>query len=493
MATKWKSFSALKNMFRSLIFFGVWLGPLFFLYYCSWEFAKPFLKNLNNSSWKFVFFAVGWWLLSWISMYFLQTIWPVLLLIFYRTERERSPKKIINIGERFRNMKLPAPQIFILQGNSLLWKNKVWGFFFLPSPLGALMLMAPETQQFSAEMLDAWICRKVIESGFSRFSSARFLFFSWVPTLTLLGAFAGSAFSGQDVQVICMSTLGFLIFALFIWRDLQIQRQYEIDRKTVSHFQLEPKEYYSYLELCEKLAPSLGFVRKILGYNFKASKIAIEKPTWFRAWIPWILPPSILGIFIINFFILTPSNEVVSFLSVDLFVEKIKVSFEEKSTAEKTSSETKNSSEEETLPFIRQNELSQAVINGDLRSVIHQVGLGKNINSGDPALNGATPLMLALKNGDLEMAYFLMAIGANPQIETDSLGQTALFYATEAINRQQVIAYMLKTSVDVYKINNEGLTVLDYAKKNGRNDVIELLLNRSIASEPSSEPVSSEK
>ncbi len=484
MAGRKKYFSALKNSLRSLIFYGLWMAPLFLFYQWHWNLTAPFLHNLADSPWKFVVMAVGWWGLSWLTMYGLQCLWPVLILIFYRTERERSPKKIIGIGDRFRKMGLSAPQIFILMSNTRVWKNKIWGFFSLPSPLGALMLIDSRiSKKLSVEMLDMWICRKVIESRFSRFSSARFQFFSMVPTFALLGAAIGFAGSGHDDEAALAAAAFFAVAGTFLWRTFQVQRLHEIDRKTVSDFHLDAEAYFASLAETEHFDPTLNIAKKFLGYNFVTRRAAMDQTSWYRPWIMWTLQPAILASLAMVFLLQTPMAELNTTLTAKV---NPKVAAETPVTpvavAEATPVVVAPPPAPLPPPAPNLSELSQAVQSGDMRSVIHLLGSGKNIHAGDPAVNGATPLMLATKKGDLEMAYFLMAMGANPQVEFDNAGQTVLFYAMESSNRVVALNYMLRSRVDAEKKSNDGLTALDYAKKNGWIDAVEALSNRAPAS-----------
>jgi ankyrin repeat protein len=102
---------------------------------------------------------------------------------------------------------------------------------------------------------------------------------------------------------------------------------------------------------------------------------------------------------------------------------------------------------------------------------------------------GATPFIRAAQSSDLELLKLLLAHGADPMMTTDN-GDTALTaaggigwvegvtYETSKQNNLETMKFLLDLGLDPNHRNREGRTALMGAAHKGRNDVIQLLVDR---------------
>jgi hypothetical protein len=483
MPAKTKLFTPVKNFFRMLLFYGAWLVPLFAFYFWIWQHAVITLSSLKESSLSFAFAAVAWWILSFPVLFALQMIWPALLLIFMKTERERSPKRIIPIGERFRQAKLSSPQIFVLQEKVRLWRNLTWGFFAVPRPLGALLLVDKSLSVLMRpEQFDVWICAQAAEARFARSSRGRFSFFALVPTLTLLFTFAVTSLGdgGNSLPILSLS-LGFILSSV-LWAFLQIKRQAALDIKTIAHFELDPHLYFSTLEEIGRLNPAFNpWTRNLQKRNLLSRAQKLGALTWVRPWFASALAPAFLALTFVGIHFGHKESDAFFALSTKLIqplVEnKVKVEPKPETQPEHTAVQAPS-----VVVPAKPSSISQAVLSGDMRAVIQLVGHGENLQAGDPALNGATPLLLALKNSDLEMTYMLLSMGSQLRSEADKAGRGPLFYALDSIHQKATLSYILAAHVDARQKSLEGLTPYDWAVKNGWHEAAEQI-NKYTATE----------
>jgi ankyrin repeat protein len=102
---------------------------------------------------------------------------------------------------------------------------------------------------------------------------------------------------------------------------------------------------------------------------------------------------------------------------------------------------------------------------------------------------GATPFVRAAQSSDLELLKLLLAHGADPMLATDN-GDTALTaaggigwvegvtYETSRKNNLETMKFLLDLGLDPNHQNREGRTALMGASHKGRNEVIQLLVDR---------------
>jgi ankyrin repeat protein len=102
---------------------------------------------------------------------------------------------------------------------------------------------------------------------------------------------------------------------------------------------------------------------------------------------------------------------------------------------------------------------------------------------------GATPFIRAAQSSDIELLKLLLASGADPKLATEN-GDTALTaaggigwvegvtYETSRKNNLDTVRFLLDLGLDPNHQNKEGRTALMGASHKGRNEVIQLLVDR---------------
>ena len=103
--------------------------------------------------------------------------------------------------------------------------------------------------------------------------------------------------------------------------------------------------------------------------------------------------------------------------------------------------------------------------------------------------NGATPFVRAAQSSDTELMKLLLAHGADPKIATE-FGDTALTaaagigwvegvtYEHSSKENLEAVKMLLDLGLDPNGANNDGRTPLMGAAMKGRNDVVQLLVDR---------------
>jgi len=457
---------------RNLIFYGLWIGPLLFLCGWHWKFFSPAQNLLQQNPWKYFFAAVIWFFLAWLSIFLMNLIWPVLLLIFFKTERLRNPKVIIQIGDRFRKMGLPSPQIFILTDSHQVWKNKVLGFFALPSPFGSLLLVGPEiSESLDSEQFDTWICHQVIESKFYKYSRRGFLIFLLIPFSLFLGLFSGSILFGFESPIAYLfSVFIAIVCGVFIFQ-ISKQRIFDIDFRSIRSFHLNPELYFQ-IESFSHPHRQITFAQTSEKYDAEIS-IPSFRPQLISYLFIFLISTLAIGL---GFFVDQKYSKEFSlqtlFDSIDQSQKQIHVV--KLNTPPERALAVTPIAEPTQAVGITPAPISKAVLDGDIRQVVRVLGTGIRLDFKDTQLGGATPLLLAIKNGDLEMVYVLLAIGAKFS-DTDDLGRNALFYALEAPNPTHVIRYALSGKADPLLKAIDGKTALDQAKEQKMIEAASLL------------------
>jgi uncharacterized protein len=103
--------------------------------------------------------------------------------------------------------------------------------------------------------------------------------------------------------------------------------------------------------------------------------------------------------------------------------------------------------------------------------------------------SGATPFVRAAQSSDLELMKLLLKAGADPKLSTD-YGDTALTaaagigwvegvtYERSAREHVEAVRWLLDLGLDANAANNDGRTPLMGAALKGRNEVVQLLVDR---------------
>lgn len=151
------------------------------------------------------------------------------------------------------------------------------------------------------------------------------------------------------------------------------------------------------------------------------------------------------------------------------------------------------------------NRLSHAVENGQLTKVRQLLGQGMDINQKDD--DGLTPIMVAAKAGQIEIAKYLIKHGANinfynfsdenavllavqekhfdilqlllenkarPDIKIEKSGMTPLLVAIQN-NELPAVKLLVDAGASTSEKNKEGFNALELAKKLNQAEIIEFL------------------
>jgi len=116
--------------------------------------------------------------------------------------------------------------------------------------------------------------------------------------------------------------------------------------------------------------------------------------------------------------------------------------------------------------------LLEAVIVGDVEKVKDLLTNGAEVDVRDK--NGMTPLLLAARKGNSEIVRLLLAHGANVNAQDHYLAWTPLILAS-ALGHKKVVKLLLEYGADIDIKDQNGMTALKYAVKNGYKEIVELL------------------
>eukprot|EP00937_MAST-01D_sp_MAST-1D-sp2_P003946 g3946.t1 len=118
--------------------------------------------------------------------------------------------------------------------------------------------------------------------------------------------------------------------------------------------------------------------------------------------------------------------------------------------------------------------IHDAVEEGDAAAVRRLCGeAGADVNAGDPARNGTTPLLLAARTGRLEVVRLLLELGAQPD-RSGAWGFTPLMYAC-IFSHTEVVAALLEAGADAELVDQHGKQALDHARLEGHHAAVALL------------------
>jgi ankyrin repeat protein len=115
------------------------------------------------------------------------------------------------------------------------------------------------------------------------------------------------------------------------------------------------------------------------------------------------------------------------------------------------------------------------VYKGDLYGLKSALARGASIEERDPFMQNYTPLMVAAREGNLEIAKWLVENGANVNARARD-GHTALMMA--AYNRYpDIVKLLIQNGADVHAVSNQGHTALSEIRQNEFKIIEEDLLN----------------
>ena len=405
--------------------------------------------------------ALAWWVLCWLSLGILEVVWPVLILVFFKLEKERDPKIIIQIGERFRKYDLLTPQIWILQERVPFWTHRLIGFSRLPSPFGAVLLMTQEmSESWDSNDYLNWMSRMACEAKNFRWSHGGYVLVTVTSTLAVLGLASPFEQIPNWIQSLLLSILG---FAAFFWQDSK--RRQRIDEKTMRDFQIPGIEY---LKSAQHWNPKFE-LKTFADFDDLGDPPALPVKFWDYANIGALA--SVLFAIILG----AALGPIPNYDGNQQLASG-------KKNAVKTSPKPLEKQTEATPPQAlsadldpKLNAVSKAVLSGDMRGFVRSLRLIPNIHSGDVATQGATPLLLALKKSDLEFVFLILALGGDPATEVDDKGEGAVFYALSSEHPKETLQYVLLTHVNAGQTNKAGESPLQRAEKIGNPELVSLL------------------
>ncbi len=123
-----------------------------------------------------------------------------------------------------------------------------------------------------------------------------------------------------------------------------------------------------------------------------------------------------------------------------------------------------------------ENELFNAVIARDSPRIEYVLKRGAKIDARDQ--DGQTPLMMAVKSGDLSIINGLLVYKANPDLQ-DHDGWTAAMYGVRS-NEPKIFRLLAKYKADFNKVNKDGLSALALAiVDNKANAAVAMLDNNA--------------
>ena len=116
----------------------------------------------------------------------------------------------------------------------------------------------------------------------------------------------------------------------------------------------------------------------------------------------------------------------------------------------------------------------EAATEGNTKAVVELVAKGADVNA-KGKYSGWTPLILASRNGEMDLVNFLLAYGADVNEESGVRSRTAIMEA--ARNRKvDAVKALLTADPDLDAVDWEGYTVLMFAAVSGQSDIVDVLL-----------------
>jgi hypothetical protein len=116
-----------------------------------------------------------------------------------------------------------------------------------------------------------------------------------------------------------------------------------------------------------------------------------------------------------------------------------------------------------------------AVDKHDIEKVQKLIGEGIDVNAANA--KGATALMVAALNGQLDIVRLLLRNGANVNLKMKDIGVTALHWASQDGNAD-IVKELLSAGADIHSALSNGQNALIMAANSGHADVVRILLDK---------------
>ncbi len=120
------------------------------------------------------------------------------------------------------------------------------------------------------------------------------------------------------------------------------------------------------------------------------------------------------------------------------------------------------------------NRMVRAVENEDLGEIKVRFAMGERINSKDKCYSGNSPLHVAVENGNLEIAEFLLTHGAKTNSKNDDK-RTVLMMLDENAT-PELVNLLLRYGAKINLFDKEGNTALMFAAGYSSNEVVQTLI-----------------
>jgi hypothetical protein len=127
----------------------------------------------------------------------------------------------------------------------------------------------------------------------------------------------------------------------------------------------------------------------------------------------------------------------------------------------------------------RQDNLHQAIINGDIDQVKSQISAGTDVNLKNKM--NWTPLQTAIRHQQKEIIQFLLEKGADVNAR-DNLGKTPLHLAVET-GQKELVEQLIAKGAQINVMDRSGDNALSLATKNNQTEIVEIL-KKNGAQEP---------
>lgn len=128
-----------------------------------------------------------------------------------------------------------------------------------------------------------------------------------------------------------------------------------------------------------------------------------------------------------------------------------------------------------SMSSYKRNKLVQAVESNDIEAVIKRIRKGDRVNAKDKGYDGNTALHVAVENGNVEIARYLLSAGAKANAKNNQK-QTPLMLLDEDA-KPELVAVLLSYGAKINLVDKEGNTPLTLAAQSANKDTIQLLIN----------------